>query len=445
VTRGINFSKYDGIAVDCHGGQGTEEPVATFQEACKKYKVPQGLADNLNRCGYNVPTPVQKYSMPAALQGTDVMVSAETGSGKTAAFLVPIISTALRAGPKPLVEGPVCPTSVVLAPTRELCQQISIEARRLCFRTPIRVVSIYGGADALPQMKQLAEGCEIVICTPGRLQDFLERGVMSMEQVRKLTLDEADRMLDMGFEPQIRSIIEEFGMPAPGVGEEGRQTMMFSATFPKEMQDMALDFLDPSYLWIGVGRIGSTSSNVEQRFVDVSGTDRFDTLVQSVKKVTDENGEVAKTIIFANQKGTVDDIAWRLSDKQIRAMPIHGGLNQPQRDRAIADLKSGRVTALVATDVAARGLDLPGIGHVVNYDLPPNAEDYVHRIGRTGRIGNRGVATSFVGLGESALRDIVKSMKESAEAGEPVEVPEWLEEQAFASAGGAARGGYRRR
>jgi len=277
------------------------------------------------------------------------MVCAQTGSGKTAAFLTPIIATALRTGKKPLEEGAMRPTSVVLAPTRELCQQISFEARRLCFKTDIRVASIYGGADAMPQLKQLAEGCEIIVCTPGRLEDFLGRGVISMEEVEFLVLDEADRMLDMGFEPQIRSIIEEHNMPMPGAGEEGsRKTMMFSATFPKEMQDMALDFLDPSYMWISVGRVSATSNNVEQRFVDstnIQENEKFDALLDSLESVKSEDGGPAKTIIFANQKATVEDIAWRLSDQRIRAAQIHGGLSQAVRDRALRDLKSSRVSA----------------------------------------------------------------------------------------------------
>jgi len=450
VSAGINFEKYNDIPVDCTGGQGDEKPVASFQEACEKFNLPELLSASIDRCGYSTPTPVQKYSLPASLGGTDVMVSAQTGSGKTAAFLVPIVSTALRAGAKPLEEGAVCPTSVVLAPTRELCQQIAQEARRLCFRTPIRTACIYGGADAMPQLKALAEGAEIVICTPGRLDDFLGRGVISMKQVKYLALDEADRMLDMGFEPQIRSIIEEHGMPASGVGESGRQTMMFSATFPQEMQDMALDFLDPSYLWICVGRVGSTTSNVEQRFEDASrmdGASKFDALKGAIKAVEPKDGgSIAKTIVFANQKAVVDDVVWQLSDQRIRAAAIHGGLTQPQRDRSISDLKSGRVSVLVATDVAARGLDLPGIDHVINYDLPLNAEDYVHRIGRTGRIGNKGIATSFVGSREGALRDIVKGLREGAEEDDSASpVPAWLEDQVQSNHGSGPMNRFRSR
>lgn len=223
--------------------------------------------------------------------------------------------------------------------------------------------------------------------------------------------------------------------------------MMFSATFPQEMQDMALDFLDPSYLWVSVGRVGATTSNVEQRFEDVTGrfVDKFSVLLDALENFEKPEGGRAKTIVFANQKNTVDDIAAQLSNNRIRCTQIHGGLSQPARDRALASLKSGRADVLVATDVAARGLDLPGIDHVVNYELPGNAEDYVHRVGRTGRIGNTGVATSFVGGRESALKDIVKNLKDARRKDENVsEVPDWVERLAVMSSRGSSRGGRSR-
>jgi len=431
VSAGIRFDKYDDIPVERKGGTGNEEPVESFQELCEKYQLPEDLVANIERCQYKVPTPVQKHSMAASLSGSDVMVSAQTGSGKTAAFLVPVITAALRAGSKPICEGPVAPSCIVLAPTRELCQQISMEAKRLCFRSACNVVSIYGGADALPQLKELAEGCDIAICTPGRLDDFLGRGVMTMKGIKYLVLDEADRMLDMGFEPQIRTIIQDHGMPPAGSGGNARQTMMFSATFPREMQEMALDYLAPDYLWIGVGRVGSTVASVQQRFTDVnrmSDEGKFDKLLDTLNEVKSPDGGSAKTIVFANQKAVVEDLSWQLSDARIRNAQIHGGLSQNQRDRALQALKSGRADVLVATDVAARGLDLPGIDHIINYQLALNVDDYVHRIGRTGRMGNTGVATSFVTSSDPALRDVVKNLQKSIEeeADSASEVPNWL-------------------
>lgn len=256
-------------------------------------------------------------------------------------------------------------------------------------------------------------------------------------------------MLDMGFEPQIRQIIEAHGMPASGPASEGqRQTMMFSATFPREIEEMALDFCDPSYLWIGVGRVGSAATSVDQRFADVSSTDedgKFETLLETVGGVTNEDGAQGKCLVFANSKSTVDDLAWRLSDQRIRTQQIHGGLTQAARDRALNDFRNGRVGVLVATDVAARGLDLPGVDHVINYELPMNGEDYVHRIGRTGRIGNSGVATSFVGSWEPALRDIVRSIKTSDEEEDTkTPLPRWVEDQARRSGGGGSFNRYSR-
>eukprot|EP00930_Biecheleria_cincta_P000469 TRINITY_DN100_c0_g1_i3.p1 TRINITY_DN100_c0_g1~~TRINITY_DN100_c0_g1_i3.p1 ORF type:complete len:747 (-),score=143.07 TRINITY_DN100_c0_g1_i3:598-2763(-) len=446
MTAGINFAEYDKIDVERRGGSDDEIVCNDFQEICSKFPIDEELKKNiLDRCGYNVPTPVQKHSIPAALADTDVMVSAQTGSGKTAAFLIPMIAEVLKAGSQEATPGPVKPIGVVLAPTRELCQQIAAEARKLCFRTPARVVAIYGGAEAMPQLRALAQGAELCICTPGRLEDFVERGVVSMEQVKYLVLDEADRMLDMGFEPQIRSIIEGHKMPESG--KEGRQTMMFSATFPKEMQDLALDFLDPRYLWISVGRVGEANANIEQRFQDTSSTNlygKFSMLVNAVKDVKAGEGQIAKTLVFANTKATVDDVCSKLSDQRIPSRQIHGGLSQAGRDRALDDFRNGRCSVLVATDVAARGLDLPGIDHVVNYELPRNAEDYVHRIGRTGRIGNTGIATSLVSRFEPALKDIVVTIKAM---GGNAKVPEWVESQAlqstgFGGGGGRGRAGY---
>ncbi|CAJ1427256.1 unnamed protein product, partial [Effrenium voratum] len=382
--------------------------IATNPQACEKYSLPDELTANIERCGYDIPTPVQKHSIPAVLEGTDVLVTAQTGSGKTAAFLVPIITAALQAGRKPVQEGAVCPTSVVLSPTRELCQQITNEAERLTFRSGARVAAVYGGADAIPQMRKFAAGVEVVVCTPGRLEDFLVRGVMSMEEadrferrVKFLALDEADRMLDMGFEPQIRNIIENHGMPPA----KDRQTMprackpMFSATFPKEIQSLASDFMHTGHHSISVGRVGATTSSIEQRFENMAYGDKMEQLLESLRKVQGQDGEPAKTIVFANSKSMngqpsqlrcaeVDYIYESLREARVRCTSMHGGVNQAQRDRALQSLKSGQAHAwalraerrrkrvLVATDVAARGLDLPGIDHVVNYDLPlpPGAE-----------------------------------------------------------------------
>jgi len=431
LSAGIDFDKYDDVEVEMLGGKGDEEAVGSFQELCQKFELPEGLVANLERCKYAKPTPVQKYSMPAVLSGSDVMVSAQTGSGKTAAFMTPIIATVLGAGEQPLEAGAARPKALILAPTRELCQQLATEAKRLCHRTFIRITSIYGGAPQGPQLEELAEGGHIVIGTPGRLNDFLQRGLLSMKDVQFLAVDEADRMLDMGFEPQIRSIIDESGMPEPGLEGEGRRTMMFSATFPQEMQDMALDFLHPSYLWIGVGRVGEMVSSVDQRFEDLSFGDKQQTLIRIIQAEAKDDGSEMKTIVFANTKRMVDGVTNYLRMSGMKAAPIHGGLTQTQRDGAISALKTGRVSVLVATDVAARGLDIPGVDHVVNFDVPQNAEDYTHRIGRTGRIGNKGVATTFVTGNDTGVKSIVQSLKKAQQADDKIEIPDWLVEKVY--------------
>jgi len=408
------------------GGKGDEEPVESFEQLCQKFELSEELVANLERCNYSKPTPVQKYSMPAVLGGSDVMVSAQTGSGKTAAFLTPIIATVLKAGEKPVEPGAARPAALILAPTRELCQQLATEAKRLCHRTFIRIACVYGGAPQGQQLQEVAEGANLLIATPGRLDDFLSRGLLTMEDVQFLAVDEADRMLDMGFEPQIRRIIDNNGMPDPGIDGEGRRTMMFSATFPQEMQDMALDFLHPTYMWIGVGRVGEMVSTVTQRFEDLGFGDKFETLIKVLQSEKSNDGGMPKTIVFANMKRTVDDVARHLQNTGIRAQPIHGGITQSQRDGAISALKTGRISVLVATDVAARGLDIPGVDHVVNLDMPANAEDYTHRIGRTGRIGNQGIATTFVGSSEPALKGILKSLQQAQKADDTIEIPDWL-------------------
>eukprot|EP00928_Gymnodinium_smaydae_P064712 TRINITY_DN47987_c0_g1_i1.p1 TRINITY_DN47987_c0_g1~~TRINITY_DN47987_c0_g1_i1.p1 ORF type:complete len:627 (-),score=92.02 TRINITY_DN47987_c0_g1_i1:140-2020(-) len=388
---GINFDKYDDIPVEV-GGQGSEQvkPIETFPELWERGKpLPDFLWHNLERCKYPRPTPIQKYAMPAALLGRDCMCCAQTGSGKTCAFLVPILSQIDEASATGVtgveVGKPAAPKAVILAPTRELCSQIHLEARKLVFSSKVRASEVYGGVDAKPQLRELALGSDIVTATPGRLTDFINRGVVTMSQVYTLVLDEADRMLDMGFEPQIREIVQKRDMPTP---QAGRMTLMFSATFPKEIQRLAQAFMR-QYVWIGVGQVGTSADTIDQNFEICNKWQKEKRLKQILHQHQDT------TLVFVAMKRTAASLVEQLKQNGIRAEAIHGDMEQPQREVSLGKFKKGICNVLVATDVAARGLDIPSVTHVINFDLPENIDDYVHRIGRTGRVGRNGWATSF--------------------------------------------------
>jgi ATP-dependent RNA helicase DDX3X len=388
---GINFDKFDEIPVEV-GGQDSQglQPIETFAQLWELYPLPDFLWTNLERCKYPKPTPIQKYAMPAALMGRDCMCCAQTGSGKTCAFLMPIlacIEEASASGAVGVVVGePAAPKAIVMAPTRELCSQIHLEARKLTFGSKVRASEVYGGVEAKPQLRELALGSDIVTATPGRLNDFINRGVMSMAQVQCLVLDEADRMLDMGFEPQIREIVQKHDMPTP---QDGRMTLMFSATFPKEIQRLAQSFMR-QYIWVGVGQVGTSADSITQNFITVQRRQKE----QILKGLLKENPNDT-TLVFTAMKRTAAALVEDLKYSGVKAEAIHGDMEQPQREVALQKFKKGIAKVLVATDVAARGLDIPTVTHVINFDLPEKIDDYVHRIGRTGRVGREGWATSL--------------------------------------------------
>eukprot|EP01100_Stratorugosa_tubuloviscum_P010390 TRINITY_DN4448_c0_g1_i3.p1 TRINITY_DN4448_c0_g1~~TRINITY_DN4448_c0_g1_i3.p1 ORF type:complete len:397 (-),score=64.44 TRINITY_DN4448_c0_g1_i3:1206-2396(-) len=352
------------------------------------------------------------------MEGKDLMGCAQTGSGKTAAFLFPIISCLLFDG-KP--ENPMqenrfkksMPRGLVLAPTRELASQIFDEAKKFSYRSPVRTVVVYGGSEPQIQQKELIKGCDLLVATPGRLVDFLGRGKVSLSNLRYLVLDEADRMLDMGFEPQIRNIIFENDMPSKGV----RQTLMFSATFPRSIQRLASDFLN-DYVFLGVGRVGSATKNVIQKIEYVQENCKKSLLLQLLK-----NSE-GLTLIFVETKRSADILEEYLYQNQLNVTSIHGDKVQEEREIALRSFRAGVNPVLVATDVAARGLDIPNVRHVINYDLPQNIDDYVHRIGRTGRAGNVGFATGFFcEKNQNIICDLFEILTEAKQ-----EIPHWFEE-----------------
>jgi len=426
---GIDFDKYEGISVEMSGrGADAISAISTFEELWEWYEVPDALWYNIERCKYTQPTPIQRYAIPVALSGRDAMCCAQTGSGKTCAFLLPILSCidpAQATGTMGVEVGAAAmPKATILAPTRELCSQIHLEARKLSFGSPVRPAEVYGGVEAKPQLLELARGADIVTATPGRLLDFIDRGVLSLADVGFLVLDEADRMLDMGFVPQIRQIVEQRDMPSP---DDGRMTLMFSATFPKEIQKLAQAFMR-NYIWIGVGRVGGAVETVEQQFTVVPSNRGKP---EALEKVMAENPNDS-TLIFVAMKRTAAWLEGHLRRQRYSAVAIHGDMEQRDREASLSSFRAGRSTFLVATDVAARGLDIPKVSHVINYDLPGNIEDYVHRIGRTGRIGNRGWATSFYvpssderHTNANILKDLVTVLTDAGQ-----EVPDALQREA---------------
>ena len=278
------------------------------------------------------------------------------------------------------------PSAVIVAPTRELAIQIKDEARKFAFGSMVRAVVAYGGTSTGFQMRQLFSGCHVLIATPGRLMDFVEKGKVTFQNVKYLVLDEADRMLDMGFMPKVREIVSAASMPAKGE----RQTLMFSATFPNEVQTLAAEFLADNYLFLSIGMVGCASQDVEQTILAVEKFKKRDKLTEILKEAGTD-----RTLVFVETKRNADFIATYLSDQGFPTTSIHGDRLQREREQALADFKLGRMPVLVATAVAARGLDIKGVKHVINYDLPNQIDEYVHRIGRTGRVGNVGRATSF--------------------------------------------------
>ena len=439
VNSGINFNKYDDIPVEATGDD-VPAHITEFSEA----GMGPIIDNNVARAGYTVPTPVQKYAVPIIYGGRDVMACAQTGSGKTAAFLLPILADIFKNGPgdseklqreaNQFSSGgrgnrrKVFPLGLILSPTRELASQIYDEARKFSYRSKVRPSVVYGGADVGSQMRDLDRGCHLLVATPGRLQDFVERGKVGLEACRYLCLDEADRMLDMGFEPQIRAIVEQHGMPQ----KEKRQTLMFSATFPKEIQMLARDFLN-NYIFLAVGRVGSTSQNITQKIIWVDDENKRNTLLEILKFAE----EGCLTLVFTETKKGADHLDNFLYDKGFGSTCIHGDRNQREREEALSYFRSGRTPILVATAVAARGLDIPNVKLVINFDLPSDVDEYVHRIGRTGRVGNMGMATSFFNDKNNNLsRELVDLLAEAKQ-----DVPSWLTEIAGERGRGGKRGG----
>jgi ATP-dependent RNA helicase RhlE len=362
-----------------------------------------GLADPILRAitemGYETPTPIQAAAIPIVLQGKDVMGAAQTGTGKTAGFGLPSLQLIMQyanVSPSPARH----PTRVlVLAPTRELADQIYVNMREYAKYSGLRAVAVFGGVDIKPQTAQLRAGCEILIATPGRLLDHVEQKTANLSQVQMLVLDEADRMLDMGFLPDIQRIINL--LPAK------RQNLLFSATFSAEIRKLSKGILNNPVV-IEVARANATADKVIQKVLKVPSSD--------AKKLALANWllehKPGQAIIFCNSKIGCSRLARLLQKDGFSADAIHGDKSQTERLATLESFKAGSISLLVATDVAARGLDIPDLPAVINFDLPYTSEDYVHRIGRTGRAGASGIAVSLMAPGdERLLADIEKLIK----------------------------------
>jgi ATP-dependent RNA helicase DDX5/DBP2 len=403
-------------------GTNIPRPVHSFREA----SFPDYIQDSLARQGFQNPTPIQAQGWPMAMSGRDMVGIAQTGSGKTLAYILPAI---VHINAQPSLKPGDGPVVLVLAPTRELAVQIQNEVVKFGASSRIRSVCIYGGAARGPQIRELQRGVEIVIATPGRLLDMLESQKTNLRRVTYLVMDEADRMLDMGFEPQIRKIVDQI--------RPDRQTLMWSATWPREVQALARDYLK-DFIQVNIGSLEIAANHrVLQKIELCSPYDKKRLIVELLRELVRDSGKI---IVFVATKRTADEVTRILQYDQFPALAIHGDKAQSERDWVLNQFKTGRTSIMIATDVAARGLDVKDITHVINFDLPKNIEDYVHRIGRTGRAGKEGTSISFFTPDDSKLsRDLIKVLHEAGQYVDPR-----LSQYAPQRGGGGARGYYRR-
>ncbi|KAL6729517.1 hypothetical protein Aduo_000564 [Ancylostoma duodenale] len=414
-----------------HGRTEKGKKISSFEEL----ELGDQIAQNVVNCGYKSLTPIQQYAMPAILNGRDIMACAQTGSGKTAAFLLPVMTNLMRTDNlSNAAERTCCPRCIIIAPTRELAVQIYNEARKFANGTVLHVACIYGGTSVMIQRQQLTRGATILVATVGRLKHFLTDGYLSLREIKYLILDEADRMLDLGFEDSINFIFNHPSLTA----KEERQTLMFSATFPPEVQSVATQQLKSDFLMITCGKIGVANKCIQQEIVEITSAEqKKDKLLEMLEVdlksyVANKDADVfkKKTMVFVSRKVYADTLGVLLCQAGIPSTTIHGDRGQGLRAEAINDFKYGRKAVLIATAVGERGLDIKGVDHVINYDLPSTGEDYVHRIGRTGRVGNPGRATSFYYSPDD--RQLAQSLVEIlTEAGQ--DVPEFLSMEAGTS------------
>ncbi len=366
------------------------------------------LVQKLEELGFTEPTPIQAQAIPHAMNGRDVMGLAQTGTGKTAAFGLPMLDALLKNGEK---TDPKTARALILAPTRELAKQISESLAAFSKGTHLKTVLVVGGAGITGQSRRLEKGTAILVATPGRLLDLMDRGAVKLDKTEFLVLDEADQMLDLGFIHALRKIATL--IPAE------RQTMLFSATMPKQMAEIAESYLK-SPVRVQVNPPGQAAEKIDQSIHFVAKAAKMDLLVELLDEHRDD-----RALVFGRTKHGMEKLSRLLENKGFAVAAIHGNKSQGQRERAIRDFKDGKIRVLVATDVAARGLDIPDVKHVYNYELPNVPDQYVHRIGRTARAGADGKAIAFCAPDEMGdLKDIEKTLKSSipVASGRPWEV-----------------------
>ena len=420
-----SLQKSNNIKVYLNNKEIPQEPKNSFNEI----SFDSHIQSNLKKLHYDLMTPIQQIIIPYILLKKDCLGCAQTGSGKTIAFLLPLINLMLKEGP-PKDDNKYLktnsnynlscsyPVMLILVPTRELAEQIFKEARKVCYKTGIIVTRCYGGVKLDNQIRELKQGSDIVIGTPGRIIELIEKRFLYLKLIQYLVIDESDRMLDMGFEHQMNDIVFNSQMP----DKNNRVNYMFSATIPKNVIEISKKFMrEECYLISNKNNFDkneyNTNENVEQKIYYVEDNDKIGKLHEIFQKIQ------GNAIIFLETKKSVDNLENFLSKRNYNVLAIHGDKPQIQRQEAIRLFSNGEVPILIATDVASRGLDFPNVSYVFNFDMPKNIEDYIHRIGRTGRVGNKGMAISFYNDKNKVIaEDLVKEMKKAKQ-----EIPDFLQ------------------
>ncbi len=371
-----------------HGGR--KVPITLALQEFAELDLRDAIRRNLALAQHVTPTEIQQLALPAALEGRDLIACAQTGGGKTAVYALPILN---RLDPIEIAH----PRALILVPTRELAVQVETQFALYGKGTGLRGVAIYGGAGMSAQVMRLRRGVDIIVATPGRLFDHLEQGTVDLSHIEVLVLDEADRLLDMGFLPQVQRIVKHVSAQ--------RQTMLFSATMDDAVEKLARAYLtDPEI--VNAGPRSTAVPQIEQIVHRITPGEKGELLFTILTEAKDANGSA---LVFTRTRHGADRLEQTLAGSGIRSGCIHGDVSQRERERVLSQFRNGRIDVLVATDVAARGIDVPSITHVINYDMPVCAEDYIHRIGRTGRAGRSGKALSFVTHGDTPqLRAIEK-------------------------------------